>query len=423
MRTRVRPVGVGPVADVEIDGIAAGGDGVGRIEGMVVFVPRAAPGDRLAVRLSTRRGGRFARGEIVQIERPSSSRTEAPCPHYTDDRCGGCQLQHLTDEAQRSAKSTIVREALVRIGRRSVDAPVVVAADQPWRYRTKLTLAMRRRDGRWIAGLHPYDDPDAVFALDDCPITDDRVVAVWRDVMRAADLLPAAESLRGAVRVLPGGAPTLTIEGGAAWAEASEFFADVPVLAALWWRPDPLGSATRLMAARDEVAASVGASFAQVNPTVGRLLHSAVVQRAMIGAPATAIDAYAGLGDTAVALAAAGVRVTAIEWDRAAAEWCGGRLPDGSRAVAAKVEDVVAGLLPVDLVVLNPPRTGVAAAVAEALAGPRGPRRILYVSCDPATLARDLGRLEPYRVTGLEAFDMFPQTAHVETLCELERVA
>jgi 23S rRNA (uracil1939-C5)-methyltransferase len=249
------------------------------------------------------------------------------------------------------------------------------------------------------------------------------VVAVWRDVMRAADLLPSAESLRGAVRVLPGGEPTLTIEGGTAWEEASEFFADVPVLAALWWRPDPLGSAVRLMASRNEIAASVGASFAQVNPSVGRLLHGAVVQRAMAGAPQTAIDAYAGLGDTAVALAAAGVRVTAIEWDRAAAEWSGGRLPAGSTAVAARVEDVVAGLLPVDLVVLNPPRTGVAAAVTEALAGPSGPRRILYVSCDPATLARDLGRLEPYRVVGLEAFDMFPQTAHVETLCELERAA
>jgi 23S rRNA (uracil1939-C5)-methyltransferase len=110
----------------------------------------------------------------------------------------------------------------------------------------------------------------------------------------------------------------------------------------------------------------------------------------------------------------------AVELDGDAAAWCSARLPAGSRAVAARVEDVLGGLLPTDLVILNPPRGGVDAAVTAALesAAPR-PRAVIYVSCNPATLARDLSRLPGYRIESLAAFDMFPQTAHVETVCEL----
>ncbi|HEX5580774.1 MAG TPA: hypothetical protein VFX39_04300, partial [Gemmatimonadaceae bacterium] len=126
----------------------------------------------------------------------------------------------------------------------------------------------------------------------------------------------------------------------------------------------------------------------------------------------------AGAGDTAAALAARGVRVTAVELDREAAAWAAARLPEGSRAVAARVEDALDDLLPADVVILNPPRGGVDERVTAALAA-RPPRAIVYVSCNPATLARDLARLPGLRPAGVVAFDMFPQTAHVETVCEL----
>src|SRR5262249_40089258 len=136
--------------------------------------------------------------------------------------------------------------------------------------------------------------------------------------------------------------------------------------------------------------------------------------------PATLVDAYAGTGSTAIPLASNGVRVVAIESDREASAQCGARLPHGSRAVAGRVEDLIAGELPADVVLVNPPRVGLherVSSILETTAQP--PRAIVYVSCDPATLARDLTRLPRYRIVSLRVFDMFPQTAHVETVCEL----
>ncbi len=402
-------------ADVAIDSIAAGGDGVGRSDGRVVFVPRSAPGDVARLRLTAK--ARFARGEIVDLLQRSSERVEPPCPHYTADRCGGCQLQHLSYDAQLVAKGRIVVETLARIGKRNVTLAAIHPSATAWRYRRKLTLALRRKgDGSWIAGLHPYDDPAAVFALGDCPITDERVLATWRGIMSAARLLPDAPRLRGAVRLLDAGA-SFVLEGGHHWSAGEALLEAVPTLRAIWWAADD--SRPRLLAVRDD-AATTGASFAQVNVAVGEALHDHVVARVAAYDPSTVIDAYAGTGDTAVRFADAGARVTAIELDRDAAAFAGTRLAAPSRSVAGRVEDQIEAAMPADVIVINPPRSGIDARVAEVLqrANP-APRAVLYVSCDPATLARDLARMPRYQVASAVAFDMFPQTAHVETVCEL----
>jgi 23S rRNA (uracil1939-C5)-methyltransferase len=199
---------------LEIASIAAGGDGVGRADGMVVFVPRTAPGDVARVRIA--RAKRFARGELLSLDEPSPARVDPPCPHYTMDRCGGCQLQHLAYDAQLAAKGVIIGDALRRIGRRDVADPVVEPSDAPWRYRGKLTLHLRRVGAGWIAGLHPYDDPVDVFDLADCPITDERVMAVWHGLRAAFDALPRERALRVAVRMLDDGA-SVTVEGARTW--------------------------------------------------------------------------------------------------------------------------------------------------------------------------------------------------------------
>ncbi|HEV7387141.1 MAG TPA: TRAM domain-containing protein, partial [Gemmatimonadaceae bacterium] len=188
-----------PTISVSIDSIAAGGDGVGRSNGLVVFVPRTAPGDVVTAQISGK--GHFARGSLRTIVTPSPVRVEPPCPHYTRDKCGGCQLQHMTYDAQLDAKRSIIRDSLQRIGKRQVELPEIDRSPKEWRYRTKLTLAMRRRGARWIAGLHPYDDPAHVFPLADCPITDRRVVAAWREVMEADAYFPDAKELRGSIRI------------------------------------------------------------------------------------------------------------------------------------------------------------------------------------------------------------------------------
>jgi len=165
---------------------------------------------------------------------------------------------------------------------------------------------------------------------------------------------------------------------------------------------------------------NTGASFAQVNAEVGQALHEYVLDRALSHRPQRVVDAYAGSGATAVPIARSGARVVAIESDRDATARCAALLPEGSRAIAGRVEDMLSEALPADVILINPPRTGVHETVAAMLqAITSAPRAMIYVSCDPATLARDLARMPRYRIASLRAFDMFPQTAHVETVCEL----
>ncbi|MSR36693.1 MAG: class I SAM-dependent RNA methyltransferase [Gemmatimonadetes bacterium] len=161
-------------------------------------------------------------------------------------------------------------------------------------------------------------------------------------------------------------------------------------------------------------------AFLQVNREAAERLHAAVVTAVSQVAGLAVVDAYCGVGVYGRALARAGARVLGIELDPEAAAAARAGAPDGFRVLQVAVEDGLPSALPADLLIVNPPRTGLHEAVPRALAG-APPARIVYVSCDPATLARDLGRLEGYRISELRAFDLFPQTAHVETLVVLER--
>jgi 23S rRNA (uracil1939-C5)-methyltransferase len=405
------------VVSVSIDSIAAGGDGVGRSNGLVVFVPRTAPGDVVTAQISGK--GHFARGTLGSIVSPSTIRVEPPCPHYTRDKCGGCQLQHMTYEAQLAAKQMIIRDSLQRIGKRDVDPPPIERSPKEWRYRTKLTLAMRRRGGRWIAGLHPFDDPSRIFALSDCPITERGVVAAWREVMEADAYFPDAKELRGSVRLTSGG-PTFVMMGGQSWGAREQFSAAVPSISAVWWEPVDRPRVAMYDKRQDRTPS---ASFAQVNAEMAEILAMYVLDRAKSYSPHTVIDAYAGAGHTAISLSEEGAAVTAIELDPDASQWSATRLGPPSRAIRAKVEDALPGVLPADLVILNPPRAGVDARVTATLEAEAAHLRcVIYVSCNPATLARDLSRLPSYGIHSLRAFDMFPQTSHVETVCELRPV-
>jgi 23S rRNA (uracil1939-C5)-methyltransferase len=240
--------------------------------------------------------------------------------------------------------------------------------------------------------------------------------------MAAHELLPPENELRASEQLTENGAAVVK-EGGNTWPTRRAFFEAVPLATSLWWRAANRGRT--LVAERTSAAGD--ASFMQVNVEMGRALHAYVLERARAHLPATVVDAYAGSGATAIPLARDGARVTAIEADRDAVARCSAELPDGSRAIAARVEDALPSALPADVVLVNPPRTGVHESVASALETTVAPpRAVIYVSCDPGTLARDLARMPRYRIASLKAFDMFPQTAHVESVCELipeERVA
>ncbi|MEO5902552.1 MAG: class I SAM-dependent RNA methyltransferase [Gemmatimonadaceae bacterium] len=406
------------MVSLEIESIAAGGDGVGRNSGLVVFVPRTAPGELVTARINGR--GTFARGSLRTITRASDERVEPVCPHYANDRCGGCQIQHMSYLAQLRSKQRIVRDAVERIGKRKADVAEVRPSREEWRYRVKLTLAMRKQSsGEWYAGLHAFDDPTRIFPLVDCPITNEAVVEAWRVVMKQARFFPPVQELRGSIR-LTGDGPVFVLIGGTKWPNAIDFFDAIPEIAALWWENDE--GARRIVGDRRPPRSlqPPSSSFGQINPPVADDLKSHLASIVSAYSPDTLIDAYSGAGDVAIAFAKKGVRVIAIELDNDAARWCALRLPEGSVSVRARVEEALPSALPADAVIVNPPRAGVDERVTEILeAADIKPKVIAYVSCNPATLARDLSRLPSYRVVSLTPFDMFPQTAHVESVCEL----
>lgn len=400
--------------------LAAGGDGIGHLpDGRTVFVPRSAPGDVVDL-ARIREHRRYARARIGRLVESSPLRTDPACPHYVRDDCGGCQLQHLSGDAQRTARRAFVGDALRRIGGLDVADPELEPAPSDWEYRTKLTL---HADGARI-GLHPVDQPAAVFDLEVCLITAPSLLALWREVRARRHLLP--RRLRHVVlRLDRSGGLHLVVEtaGAAPWPHADELHAALEhagLRATLWLRPEE--GAPRVRCGSTE--AFPATVFEQVHPAMGDRVRTHALGLLGEVAGQSIWDLYAGIGDTTRALVARGAAVSSVESDRRAVVYAEGRSdprgPGQARWVAARAEDAITALPRADQVVTNPPRTGMDARVTEALeAG--GARRIVYIACDPATLARDIRRLPSYRLAQVRAFDLFPQTAHVESVALLER--
>jgi 23S rRNA (uracil1939-C5)-methyltransferase len=258
-----------------------------------------------------------------------------------------------------------------------------------------------------------------VFELDWCHITMPELMRLWRALRALRRRLPP----RLATVVLrldrnSGRHILFSTAGGEVWGGAGalrEALAAQAEPATIWWQSGE--GAPRAMAGADQ--AYPATVFEQVHPAMGERVRAHAVAALGPVAGRRVWDLYAGIGETTAALARAGALVESVESDRRAVLEAERRGP-GARRHSARVEEVLDRLLPPALVVANPPRTGMDAAVSSALER-LGPERIAYVSCDPATLARDLARLPGYRLTDIRAFDLFPQTAHVETVAVLER--
>jgi 23S rRNA (uracil1939-C5)-methyltransferase len=407
------------VSAVRILRLAAGGDGVAKLgDGRTVFVPRAAPGDLIELS-AVREHKRFARARIGRLIEPGPNRTEPRCPHYSRDECGGCQMQHLGLEAQRAARSSFVGDALRRLAHLDVSDPELVPAVQAYDYRTKLTLAVSE-DRRRI-GLHRYERADQVFDLEWCHITVPELMGLWQAVRALRSLLPPRLSQVVLRRDRSEGLHLLLRSGEAEiWSGAPRLHAELirrHLQVTIWWQPED--GAARAVAGSDE--AYPATVFEQVHPEMGDRVRAYALEQLGDVTAKRVWDLYAGLGETTVALAQAGADVESVESDRRAVAEADRRGPPLRRHLG-RVEDVLGELRRPELVVANPPRTGMDGRVAAALER-LGPARLVYVSCDPATLARDLGRLPGFRLGPVRAFDLFPQTAHVETVAVLERAS
>jgi 23S rRNA (uracil1939-C5)-methyltransferase len=403
---------------VRILRIATGGDGVGRLEdGRTVFVSRTAPGD-LVEPTRLREHRRYARARAGRLLEPSLDRVEPRCPHYVQDDCGGCQLQHLSPTAQREARRTIAGDALRRIAKLELGDPELIPAAEEWEYRTKLTLHL---DPGGRIGLHPFDQPDRVFDLVHCYITRPELMSLWRELRSRRELLP--QGLRQIVLRLDrrGERHVVLVTGSdSPWIGGAELLAALESRGegfTLWLQPE--GGQARATAGTDQpFPATV---FEQVHPAMGDRVRAHAVARLGEVAGRHVWDLYAGIGETTAALAGAGASVESVESDGRAVAEAEARGP-GAKRYVGRAERVVASLQAPDLVITNPPRAGMDERVTAAL-GTAAPRRIVYISCDPATLARDLTRLPDYRLQSVTAFDLFPQTAHVETVAVLDRAS
>ena len=403
---------------VRIRAIATGGDGVGTLsDGRTVFVPRSVPGD-LVVLGQVRLARRFARGRVTRLLEAASERVTPRCPHYDADDCGSCQLQHLSSEAQRAARRRLVGDALRRIGHLDADDPPLEPSGAEWEYRTKITLAAR--GGR--IGYHRLGQPGKVFELHQCSIARPELNRLWHALQAQRRLLPRDLDQLVLREDRSGGCHAIIrTSGGDAWTQGKQLgqlLAREGLSVVLWWEPAK-GAARTVYGAREAYPVMV---FEQVHPAMGDRARSYAVQELGELRGRQVWDLYAGIGETTRAMVALGATVESVEADPRAVRIAEQEGPaTGVTRHVGKVEVLLPRLKPADLAVLNPPRSGLAEEVTVRLSDvPTS--RLVYISCDPATLARDLSRLAAaYSIQSVRAFDLFPQTAHVETVVRLER--
>jgi 23S rRNA (uracil1939-C5)-methyltransferase len=397
------PLAAGDVHEVEIEKVVYGGDGLARIGARTVFIPFAAPGDRVRVRI-VECARNYARGAIEQMLAPSPARRTPPCPHFTV--CGGCHLQHLDYGAQLDAKVSFVRESLRRLGRIEWEGEIGVRAAAQFGYRSRAEIKVARDEaGRPRIGYFRAATQD-VCAVESCAVL---LPAADRELQR----LHAEPSLipNDATRVYltAGDDEVIVTPATGENGRAGEF--------------DSLGTAHQHIAG---VRYGFGVkSFFQGNRLlVEELLHVAIGD----ARGALAVDLYAGVGLFSLQLAKTFDHVRAIEGNKtAAAHGSENARANGVHNVQYEPISVEAWLKykshespRPDRVLLDPPRAGAGVVVLERLAA-LAPPALTYVSCDPATLARDLRHLLDfgYRIDAITALDLFPQTYHVETVVQL----
>ena len=407
--------------------MAHGGSALGRAADKVVFVPYALPGEVVEARVVDDHG-RWANADLVRVLQASPDRVEPRCPHFgppdtppveREDGallrrgCGGCQWQHIDYATQLRLKQAVVRDQLARVGKLpDVEVRRTLGMDEPWFYRNHVQMRLAD-DGR--LGFRALRE-HTVIPIETCFIMAPDVRDLWQSLE-----LDFPE-LRQAILRANMGVDDRLVLMTTDFDELPELEVDFPVSINLELRE---GQVVNLVGAPWLMAHVAGRdyrvsaeSFFQVNTAMAETLVRLVREALRPRADYTLLDLYAGVGLFGLALAdEAGAVVAVEESPSAVADWQVNAADlDNVSLHAGRVEDVLPRLTGTfDLAVLDPPRAGVERRALEAVAA-RGPRRIAYVSCDPATLARDARTLveRGYRIQYVQPVDMFPQTWHIE---------
>ncbi|MEN3336195.1 MAG: rRNA (uracil1939-C5)-methyltransferase [Blastocatellia bacterium] len=411
MITPSQSLKIGDRIEVNTERLAYGGDAVARHDGLTIFIPLAAPDERLRVRIVERKKS-FARAVIESIIEPSTARRAPLCDYFGN--CGGCQLQHLNYPAQIEAKASFIRDALTRIGKIDwpAEIPVLHASELGYRVRAQIKLETGKPlSGQPVRIGFNRLASNAVCDIASCPVLApelDAGLARLREL--TSDSAKAAGVDLSRLREID-------------MAAGDNHIAFAPTIADL-----PSGTLAR----------KINNLTYHFNPTTffqgnALLLESLIGEALNDYAGRVAVDLYAGVGLFTLPLAQRFSRVISVESDRETAQFARQNIAANERANVefqqARVEQWLNDFIrqpgeerqPVDLLLLDPPRTGAAESLNAIMA--LKPARIVYVSCDPTTMARDLRRLldDGYALNRVTGVDLFPQTYHIETVAHLTR--
>ena len=417
------------------------GRGVGRVEDKVVFVAGALPGERVRFRY-TKGGRRYDQGEVEEVLTPSPDRVDPPCPVF--GLCGGCSLQHLAGEAQVAAKQRWLRDNLERVAGLEPGAWLPPIDGPHWGYRAKARLSIRRVRNKGVLVGFRERASSFVTQMDACPVLEPRLDALIEPLqelvagMSRPDRVPQAEvaATDGDAVVVVRHLTELTEADRArlrAFQEAHGVLVETQAKGPETARPlDPERPASLFYELPDfgVTLHFRSTDFVQVNREVNRQLVARAVDQLDPAPGERILDLFCGIGNFSLPLARSGATILGLEGEGALVERAGANAAANGLEAAtdfrtADLETVplaeIPGVREAEKVLLDPPRSG-AVEAAKQLAGDLRPRRIVYVSCNPATLARDAGVLahSGYRLAAAGIANMFPHTAHVESVARFD---
>ncbi|HXF26022.1 MAG TPA: class I SAM-dependent RNA methyltransferase [Bryobacteraceae bacterium] len=377
-----------------IEKLVYGGDGLARVDGRVALTPFVLPGETIRAEAKPSNGG-VLRGKLLDVISPSPARAQPPCPYFM--RCGGCQYQHIDYAEQLAQKRAILRESIERIGKICFNSDIAVIASEPWSYRNRVQLHVE--NGR--VGYREHGSMK-LCAIDRCPVSSPKLNEV---IAKLNAEIPYAGRYDGTLELFTNEIDLQVSPAARVTRRMRELL-------------DSLGTAMPIEYAGLRVSRN---SFFQVN----RFLIPKLVEAATtVASGSLALDLYAGAGLFSMALAKRFTRVIAVE---AGASAYRDLVQNASRSGAAieshwaAVEDFLVKFSETpDFILADPPRAGIGKKAAVQLLRIRA-RRLVLVSCDPATLARDLAQLAAggYHIESIALIDLFPQTFHLETVVHL----
>jgi 23S rRNA (uracil1939-C5)-methyltransferase len=418
----------------EITGFTSEGQGILRQNNFVVFVPFTALHDKVTVELTEKKKS-YGIGQLLDILEPSLSRIDPRCVYY--ENCGGCQFQHINYEAQLEAKRLIVENALKRIGKfEQIDVPPVISTTLNWAYRKHVTLHLRAEDQKFSMGFIAQDNHSLV-EVEGCPIFIDEKDSLIQEVRTFISNFKPLKAIRGTAVLFKATHEKLILKLD--FDQTVQFKAD-DVKDFLAKHPRFLGISLQQKDQHvtwGEIHTYLKINgmdficspfvFTQNHPEQSVKIYHQILKSFENDTPSKILDLYCGIGISSLLLAQKHATVCGIEYTPQAVEFAKqNAIYNGiknAQFLQGDVEEILMHQLKketFDLIVTNPPRIGMTPGVIEQILQKK-PKAILYISCMPSTLARDLQLLckESYKIEFIQPYDMFPQTSHVETVVKL----